>query len=125
MTARSFIIDLDRDPGVQLRIDSFNVPAAARHEFEVAMERNLGFIKTLPGFKWHMAFEKASGPSTFNVITIAVWENRQAMEKAITDVRAYYEQIGFDPREMTARLSITANVGNQYVPIKAGMAAVE
>src|SRR5262245_62211458 len=62
MTTRSFMIDLDRDPGVQLRIDSFNVPAAARHEFEVVIERDLGFIKTLPGFKWHMAFEKASGP---------------------------------------------------------------
>jgi hypothetical protein len=93
----AFTLDFEKHPQLRFRIDNFAVPAAARADFDAAMQRNFVFIQTLPGFLWHLVFEKASGPSTFNIVTIAVWESPEAIEKAIAAVRAYYERIGFKP----------------------------
>lgn len=112
----SFTIDLDKHPNLQFRIDQLQVPAAVRAEFDAAMARNLAFIERLPGFHWHLAFEQTSGSSTSNITTIAVWDSPEAIAKAQTEVRAYYERIGFEPREMFERLGITASMGNLYVP---------
>jgi len=70
-----FTLDPAKRAALRFRIDSFSVPAAARREFEATMRRNLRFIHTLPGFLSHTVFDKASGPSTFNIVTIAVWES--------------------------------------------------
>jgi len=112
----SYTLNLDQDPHLQLRIDSFSVPAAARAEFDAAVERNAAFIKTQPGFRWHVVFDKVAGNSTFNVVTIAAWESAEAVKNAGSQVRAYYESIGFNPPEMMARLGITAGFGNYYGP---------
>jgi hypothetical protein len=112
----SYTLNLDQDPNLQLRIDSFSVPAAARAEFEAAMARNAAFIETLPGFRWHAVFDKVMGNSTFNVVTIAAWESAEAVTNAGGQVRAYYESIGFNPPEMMARLGITADFGSYYAP---------
>lgn len=111
----TFTIDLTQHPPPQFRIDAFDVPAAARDDFYAAMRRNLAFIETRPGFCWHLVFEKTSGASSFNVVTIAVWESREALEKAATEVRAYYQRIGFDMRDMCARWGVTAEVGNYQI----------
>lgn len=108
----SYTLDFDRFPQLQFRIDSFTVPIAARQEFENAMTRNLAFIETLPGFQWHQIFEKVSGPSVYNLVTIAVWESPEAMERAIGEVRAYYDKIGFSPAEAMARWGAAGEVGN-------------
>jgi hypothetical protein len=104
-------IDLLAHPELQLRIDAFTVPASSRAEFERAMERNFAFIKTLPGFMSHLVFEKTSGPTTFNIVTIAVWESPAAIAAAGEKVRAYYQSIGFDLPAELARLGITASLG--------------
>src|ERR1700745_2268266 len=75
-------IDLQAHPHLQFRIDAFTIPAASRAEFEAAMRRNLAFLETLPGFLNHMVFEKTSGPTTFNLVTIAVWESAEAIAAA-------------------------------------------
>jgi heme-degrading monooxygenase HmoA len=77
-------IDLQNEPDLHFRIDSFSVPDAARLEFEEAMHRNMAFIEKLPGFLGHLAFEKAGGPSTFNVVTIAVWGSRPASSELVS-----------------------------------------
>jgi hypothetical protein len=97
-----FTLDFEKHPQLRFRIDNFAVPASGRADFQAAMRRNFAFIQTLPGFLWHLVFEKASGPSTFNIVTIAVWESPEAIEKAIAAVRAYYEKIGFNPAVATA-----------------------
>jgi hypothetical protein len=109
-------IDLQARPQTQFRIDAFAVPAAARAEFEAAMRRNLAFLSTLPGFLHHMVFEKTSGPTTFDIVTIAVWESPQAIAAAGDRVRAYYKDIGFDMPAMIARLGITASLGYYDAP---------
>src|SRR5258708_28767660 len=60
--------------------------------------------------------EEISGPSTFNIVTIAVWEDQEAVDKAGEQVRAYYQRIGFDMPAMLSRLGVTAAVGNYQTP---------
>jgi len=109
----SFTLDLAKRHDLRFRIDSFSVPAAARTEFEAAMQRNFQFIHTLPGFLSHLVFEKSSGPSHFNIVTIAVWESAAAIEKAAEAVRAYYKEIGFNPAESMSQWGVAAEIG-QY-----------
>lgn len=89
-------IDWNRHPEHYFRIDSFVVPDAARAEFVATMHQNMAFIRTLAGFSGHMVFEKRAGDAVFNLVTIAAWENREAIERAGKEVRAYYQRIGFD-----------------------------
>jgi heme-degrading monooxygenase HmoA len=111
------VIDLQAQPNLQFRIDAFSVPAAARAEFEAAMHRNLAFIETMPGFVKHMVFEKTNGPTTFDIVTIAVWESQRVIAAASEKVRAHYQSIGFDMPSMLARLGITASLGYYNAPL--------
>src|SRR5262249_11478151 len=114
-TMASFMLDFDKHPRSQFRIDSFSVPAAVRAEFEAAMRRNLAFIQTLRGFIGHLVFEKTSGPSNFNIVTIAAWESPEAVEKASLAVREYYARIGFNPARATEEWGIAAEIGQYEV----------
>lgn len=109
-------IDLQAHPNLRFRIDGFSVPAASRPEFEAAMRRNLAFLETLPGLLGHVVFEKTSGPSTFDLVTIAVWESAEAISAAGEKVRAYYQSIGFDMPAMLARWGVTAALGYYSAP---------
>lgn len=111
-------IDLRAHPNLQFRIDAFTVPAASRAEFEAAMHRNLAFLETLPGFQGHVVFEKTGGPTTFNIVTIAVWESPEAIAAAGEKVRAYYQRIGFDMQATMARLGVTASIGAYRAPVE-------
>ena len=109
-------IDLEANPNLQFRIDNFYVPDAAREEFEAAMRRNMNFLETLPGFLGHVAFEKTGGPASFNVVTIAVWASRDAIDKAGEQVREYYKRIGFDMPAMLARWGVRMERGEFTAP---------
>jgi heme oxygenase (mycobilin-producing) len=109
-------IDLETNPDLQFRIDSFHVPAESRGEFVKAMHRNLAFLETLPGFLGHVVFEKNGGPTDLNLVTIAVWESAEAIEAAGAKVREYYGRIGFDVQETLARLRVRAEIGTYAVP---------
>jgi heme-degrading monooxygenase HmoA len=105
-------VDFENHPNLRFRVDSFTVPAAARGEFDAAMKRNLAFIEKLPGFHGHYVLEKTGGPTTFDVVTIAVWENDEALEKAGIEVREYYRKIDFDPRAAITRWGAKGELGN-------------
>src|SRR5262245_51765354 len=117
MTA--YTLDFEQHPDLRFRIDSFSVPASARADFEAAMKRNMTFIQTLPGFLWHLAFVKASGPSNFNIVTVAVWDSPGAIEKALVAVRQFYDRIGFDPAEAITRWGVTAEIGQYQALLEA------
>jgi len=104
-------IDIEKNPNLYFRIDSFSVPDAAREEFDGAMRRNMAFIKTLPGFLGHVVFAKAGGPTSFNVATMAAWENKEAFDKASVEVGAYYQKIGFDRASALARWGVKSEIG--------------
>ena len=96
----AFTLDFEKHPQLRFRIDNFSVPASVRADFQAAMQRNFAFIQILPGFQWHLVFEKASG---------------EAIEKAIVAVRDYYEKIGFNPASAMAEWGVTSEVGQYYV----------
>jgi heme-degrading monooxygenase HmoA len=110
-------IDLQARPNLQFRIDAFAVPAASRSEFAALIHRSLTFLETLPGFMSHMVFEKTTGPTTFNMVTVAVWESPEAIAAASEKVQAYYKSIGFDPTAVFARLEIKASLGYYCAPL--------
>lgn len=101
------LIDLDKDPDVHIRLDSYCVSTEARAEFEAGVQRSVAFLETLRGFRAHMALAKKSGGSAFNIVTIAVWQSSEAMANAVTQVQAYYQRIGYDPRVSHSWLGAT------------------
>lgn len=50
------------------------------------------------------------------IVTLAIWENREAFDAARRLVQARYQEEGFDPRELIARLGIEADLG-AYHPL--------
>jgi len=78
---------LHADPDLQFRIDAFSVPATSRSRFDATMHDNTVLLEKLAGFKGHVVFEKTSRPTTFNVVTVAVWNSEQAMRSNRSGVR--------------------------------------
>jgi heme-degrading monooxygenase HmoA len=110
-------IDWSRHSELTFRIDSFVVPDAAREEFTAAMHRNLAFIRALEGFRGHLVFEKRAGDAAFNLVTIAAWDNREAIERAGKEVRAHYQRIGFDMPGALKRWGVTMTRADYEAPL--------
>jgi steroid delta-isomerase-like uncharacterized protein len=92
-------------------IDKFFIPAAAKKEFYDRMSINRGFIKKLPGFITDAAYTYTDDNGNLICITVAQWENKEAMNKAREVVQAEYKKQGFDMAEMLKRLNITIDRG--------------
>ncbi|NVB83519.1 MAG: hypothetical protein HOV81_34415 [Kofleriaceae bacterium] len=107
--AASLVLDPSRADVA--RIDLFSVPASSRGELDAAMHRNADFLATLPGYRGHVALEMTSGDTTFNLVTVAVWDSADAMRSAGEKVREEYQRIGFDMQGAIARWGVTASIG--------------
>ena|SRR5438105_8011038 len=94
------------------RIDKFKVPQSARGEFLERVRSTHQFLRTLPGFVRDALFEQTSGPGAFNFVTLVEWESAEALESAKKAVMGKHAEIGFDPKEMFARLGIDADLAN-------------
>ena len=92
-------------------IDKFFVPEKAKQEFMERVRINRNFIKTLPGFIEDTAYERTDEHGNLIFITIAVWENEEALKKAKEAVQAEYKKQGFDLAAMFERLNITMDRG--------------
>lgn len=90
-------------------IDKFFIPAAAKSEFYERMSINRNFIKTLPGFLGDEVYQHTDDNGNLVCITVAQWENKEALNKAKEAVQAEYKKQGFDTAEMFKRLNITAD----------------
>jgi steroid delta-isomerase-like uncharacterized protein len=92
-------------------IDKFFVPASAKNEFYERVSINRNFIKNLPGFIEDAAYEYTDKDGNLICITVAVWENMQALNKAREAVQAEYKKQGFDTAEFIKRFNIVADRG--------------
>lgn len=92
-------------------IDKFLVPASAKEEFMQRANFNRTFIKKLPGFIEDAAYERVDENGNIIFITIAAWENEDAVKKAKEAVQAEYKKQGFDLAAMLARLNVTIDRG--------------
>jgi predicted ester cyclase/heme-degrading monooxygenase HmoA len=92
-------------------IDKFFVPAAAINEFRERLRINRNFIKTLPGFIEDAAYEYNDNDGNLIFVTVALWQNSEALNKAKDAVQAEYKKQGFDAAAMFKRLNITLDRG--------------
>ena len=92
-------------------IDKFFVPSAAKKEFLERVSINRNFISSLPGFIEDIAYERTDEHGNLVYITIATWQNEDAIKKAMQAVQAEYKKQGFDRAEMYERLKITIDRG--------------
>jgi predicted ester cyclase/heme-degrading monooxygenase HmoA len=92
-------------------IDKFSVPGNAKQEFLTRLTINRTFIRKLPGFIEDAAYERTDEKGNTVYITIAVWEDQEALKNAKTAVNAEYEKQGFNVSEMLERLDITLDRG--------------
>ncbi len=92
-------------------IDRFTVPANAKQEFFERMKYNRDFIKTMPGFIEDNAYEAVEDNGNLTIVTVAVWENNDAVNKAKEAVQAEYNRTGFNMPEFLKRLNISIERG--------------
>ena len=90
----------------QILIDRFVVPENSKKEFLRRMKINRAFIKTLPGFVKDSAYQQTNGDGESNFVTIAVWENPDALENAKREVAAEYKKQNFEMPAFLERLNI-------------------
>ena len=94
------------------RIDKFKVPSSAHKEFIDRVHNSHEFLRTLPGFIQDYVLEQTGGPGEFNFVTIVIWNSMESIEAAREAVKAKYEESGFNPQEMFAKLGIKADLAN-------------
>lgn len=99
-------------PAERIRfIDKFIVPAKAKQAFLERVAINRAFIKKIPGFIEDGAYENTDEQGNLLFITIAVWENEEALKKAKEIMLAEYQRQGFDMPKMLKELNITLDRG--------------
>lgn len=87
-------------------VDRFIMPKSSFPRFFEKLEMNRRFIKNLEGFISDEVMLKEENGNII-VMTVAVWENNQALDKAKSLVKEEYQRIGFNPAEFFQRLNIT------------------
>ena len=95
----------------QVLIDRFIVPQNAKQEFVERMNINRNFIKGLAGFVEDNAYERMDEQGNLIVVTVAIWQNEEAIKKAKEAVQAEYKRLNFNMPEMLKRLNITIDRG--------------
>lgn len=92
-------------------IDIFIVPEQNKATFLEETRKIQSFLKTLPGFIEGFLYEKRVGENRYNIITTAVWENEEALEKARKAAAAELEKQKFNPQELMKKLEVTVERG--------------
>lgn len=94
------------------RVDKFMVPDRSRAEFVEKVRETHEILRTLPGFEEDSILEKTDGPGEFNMVTIVVWRDADAIAAARETMKARQQEAGFDPGETMKRLGIQADLVN-------------
>ena len=91
----------------QIFIDKFVLSENAKAEFLQRMNYNRTFLRKQPGFISDSAYERTDEHGNLVIVTVAIWENEDAITKAKVAVQAEYKRIGFNMPAMLERLNIT------------------
>ncbi len=98
------------------RVDTFAVPPSARDEFLTNVHRTHAQLRMLPGFDHDLILEKPSDDGIV-IMTLAAWENADALASARDTMRRRHRQDGFDPKALIDRLGITADLAEYTEPV--------
>ncbi|MGJ4788627.1 antibiotic biosynthesis monooxygenase [Leptospira koniambonensis] len=92
-------------------IDTFIVPKIAENEFFNRVKVNRNLIKGLPGFVQDYTYIREKSKDDFQFVTVAIWENEEAINNAKKEVQISYQREGFDMPGMLQRLGISIERG--------------
>ena len=92
-------------------IDKFLVPQASIEAFSERMNYNRNFIKKQPGLVKSERYDQHDENNNLAVMTIAVWQSQDHLDKAKSAMQAEFKRIGFDPQEFYKRLNIKMERG--------------
>ena len=92
-------------------IDKFFVPKTSVEEFTERMNYNRNFIKQQPGLVKTERYDQHDENNNLIVMTIAVWQTQDHLNKAKSAMQAEFKRIGFDPQEFYKRLNIKTERG--------------
>jgi heme-degrading monooxygenase HmoA len=88
-------------------IDMFRVPHASREAFLERAHEAQGFIKSLPGFVEGFLYERrGAADAEHQIVTVAVWESAQALDRARQVVASRDEARGVDRQAVLRQLGI-------------------
>lgn len=87
-------------------IDKLVIPAASIDELLNQTNKIGKFIKTLPGLISQQAYEHTDSEGTMTMITVAIWENQDALSKAKDAVQAEFQRLNLQPQELFKRLNV-------------------
>lgn len=87
-------------------IDKLFIPAASIDELLNQTKAIGKFIKTLPGLISQQAFESRDSDGNMTLITVAVWESKEALGKAKDAVQREFQRLNIHPQEFFKRLNI-------------------
>lgn len=96
---------------IQFFIDQFFVPEKAKAEFTERMMINRNLISNLPGFIEDAVYDRMDEQGNLICLTVAAWENEDAVKNAKEVVQAEYKRAGFDLPAMLERLGIKMERG--------------
>ena len=92
-------------------VDKFFVPKTSIKEFTERMNYNRNFIKQQPGFVKSERYDQRDENDNLIVLTLAVWQTQDHLNKAKSAMQAEFKRIGFDPQEFYKRLNVTLERG--------------
>ena len=94
------------------RVDKFRVPTSVRDEFLVEVLRTHEVLRKQPGFRYDLLLEQESTPEEVGIVTVAAWDDQDAVAAAGAAVVEMRRASSFDPAAFMARLGVTADLGN-------------
>lgn len=92
------------------KLDKFTIPNSARSEFVPIVVQIMALLKTQAGHIQSFMLEQPGANGDFYLVTLAEWENKQAIENAREVVASMQRAAGLNPAELMTRLGIQAQM---------------
>jgi heme-degrading monooxygenase HmoA len=99
------------DTTQRILIDKLIVPPEAKQDFLERLNFNRNFIRQLPGFIEDVVYQSIDEQDNLVYVTVATWQNEDAIKNAKAAVQAEYKRQHFDLQEMLKRLHIIIDRG--------------
>ncbi|MDO3642805.1 hypothetical protein [Mucilaginibacter sp. L3T2-6] len=95
----------------QVFIDKIVIPKNSIPQVMERLDYNTSFLEKQPGLIENMHYEGTDEQGNVVVITVATWENAQAVERAKAAVQADYQRLGINLTEKLKEWGVTMDRG--------------
>jgi len=92
-------------------IDKIAVPKAVITQLTERLDYNTAFLAKQPGLVKNMHYQRTDAQGNLVIITVAIWESNEAVEKAKAAVQEDYRRQGIDLTETLKAWGVTIDRG--------------